>query len=155
MTSAIVPGRFFNKFSHQIFSVKQQFYLCLHAGLQYNGIDCGQDELIGSDQLSVTRCICQALHQGICWVLVWYLSGFLMAHLTDNLSEVCQGISWSVCCSNCQGSDKTSPHASVRVCVRVSVEPSVVVSINLNCIMYKLILNSQYVGLIKNDLLTP
>ena len=42
---------------------------------------------------------------------------------------------------------------SIRAYVGVSVEPSVGESINLNCIMYGVILNSWCVGLVKNDLL--
>ena len=95
------------------------------------------------------------------------------------LSGTCQGICQCICQSICQGIFKVSVRASrgksvaatvcisvktslgiyvgasVRASVGVFVEPSVMTSIDLNCIMCRVfILSSQYVGLIKKNLLT-
>ena len=60
--------------------------------------------------------------------------------------SICQGISWSVCCRTARMSVETSLGAffgaSVRASVEVSVELSFRASINLNCIMHRVILSS-------------
>ena len=102
----------------KIFSVKQQFYLiftltylCLHAGFQYNGIDCCW-EWVEWLRLAVSRSVCASARASI-GVSVGCLSGIcqgtsdrasvtasvssLSEHLSQHLSAVCQGICWGIC----------------------------------------------------------
>ena len=92
-----------------ISSVKQQ-YLCLHAGLQYNDIDCS-----GGWVEWLRPAVCLSVH--LSGPLLGYLFGtclgsvseYLTKHQSRCLSAVCQGISWSVSRSNCQGVSQDIP----------------------------------------------
>ena len=119
----------------------------LYAGLQYNGIDGSRG---WADWLCLAVCLCvRASVRASVGVSVRCLSGICQGVCQCIYQIICQGmlgigqsISWSVCCPTVRVSVETSLGASVRASVKVSVEPSVRVSLDLNCIMYTVILSS-------------
>ena len=113
-----------------------------------------EDELSGSDQLSVSASVRASVG-----VYVGCLSGICQG--TSDKS-ICQGMRFLrtslgvAVVETIWVSVKTSLGASVGTSVKasvgVSVEPSVGASMNLNCIMYRVIVCSQYLSPLTNHL---